>query len=244
VRLAAGVAAAIALVATLVAVVAPGSSPPAYAAILHEAAVRTGAVRSALFDLSGAIGITVNGNSAPVIVRGTGATEFPDRGELNQVGTLSGHTLLRQDIVSVGDRVWSRADGGKWVSVSMPPDHASPIDEALAYPAQALDDLTRVGSGYRSLGTTTIGGTRVRQILLTIPGSSFNAFGNLPEHASRWTVVVDISQSGLILRRLSITGHGVVSLLGTRVPFTYSLQLTLRDFGAKVSIKPPTGISK
>jgi hypothetical protein len=29
--------------------------------------------------------------------------------------------------------------------------------------------------------------------------------------------------------------------LGTQVRFTYSLQLTLRDFGARVSIQPPGG---
>ena len=81
----------------------------------------------------------------------------------------------------------------------------------------------------------------MRQIQVTIPGGSFHAFGNLPEQVSRWTVVVDVSQASLILRRLSINGHGVVSLLGLRVPFTYSLQLTLRDFGARVSIHPPPG---
>ena len=81
----------------------------------------------------------------------------------------------------------------------------------------------------------------MRQIQVTIPGGSFHAFGNLPEQVSRWTVVVDVSQASLILRRLSINGHGVVSLLGLRVPFTYSLQLTLRDYGARVSIQPPPG---
>ncbi len=53
-------------------------------------------------------------------------------------------------------------------------------------------------------------------------------------------MVVDVSQSGLILRRLTITGRGSVSLLGAPVPFTYSLQLTLIDFGARVSIQPPS----
>jgi hypothetical protein len=173
-------------------------------------------------------------------VRGTGATGFPDRGELTEVTTLFGRRL-RQDIVSVGDRVWTRSNSGQWVLVPIPPDHASPIDQAIAHPAQALNDLTRVGSGYRSLGTTTIGGTRVRQIQVTIPGGSFHAFGNLPQRASPWTVVVDVSQTSLILRRLTITGHGVVSLLGVRVPFTCSLQLTLRDYGARVSIQPPRG---
>jgi hypothetical protein len=172
-------------------------------------------------------------------VTGTGATEFPDRGELTEVGTLLGRPLLRQDIVSVGNRVWTRATDGQWVLVPMPPDHASPIDQALSYPAEALDDLTRVGSGYRSLGTTTVDGTLVRQIRLTIPGDSFQPFGDLAERASRWTVVVDVSQAGLILRRLTITGRGVVSFLATQVPFTYSLQLTLHDFGARVSIQPP-----
>jgi hypothetical protein len=52
-------------------------------------------------------------------------------------------------------------------------------------------------------------------------------------------VVVDVSQASLILRRLTITGHGTVRVLGTQLPFTYSLQLTLRDFGARVSIQPP-----
>lgn len=48
-----------------------------------------------------------------------------------------------------------------------------------------------------------------------------------------------MSQASLILRRLTITGRGVVSMLGIEVPFTYPLQLTLRDFGAGVSIQPP-----
>jgi hypothetical protein len=141
----------------------------------------------------------------------------------------------------VGNRVWDRANGGQWVLVPIPPDHASPIDQAIAHPAQALNELTRVGSGYRNLGTATISGTRVRQIQLTIPGDSFHAFGNLPQRVSHWTVVVDVSQAGLILRRLTITGHGVVGMLAIQVPFTYSLQLTLRDYGASVSIQPPPG---
>jgi hypothetical protein len=239
VTLAAGLAAAIALVVTLVAVLGPASTPPAYAAILHQAAVNTGAEKSARFDLTGAIGLALRGQKVTVAVSGTGATEFPDRGELTELGTLLGRPLLRQDIVSVGNRVWIRATDGQWVLVPMPPDHASPIDQALSYPAQALGDLTRVGSGYRSLGTTTVAGTRVRQIQLSIPGGSFQPFGDLAERASRWTVVVDVSQAGLILRRLTITGRGVVSFLATQVPFTYSLQLTLHDFGARVSIQPP-----
>ena len=169
-----------------------------------------------------------------------GATEFPDRGKLTEVTNLVGKRL-QQDIVSVGDRVWDRANGGQWVLVPIPPDHASPIDQAIAHPAQALNELTRVGSGYRNLGMATISGTRVRQIQLTIPGGSFHAFGDLPQRVSHWTVVVDVSQADLILRRLTITGHGVVGMLGTQVPFTYSLQLTLRDYGAGVSIQPPPG---
>ena len=58
-----------------------------------------------------------------------------------------------------------------------------------------------------------------------------------------WTVVVDVSQAGLVLRRLTITGQGLVGVLGTQLPFSYSLQLTLRDFGARVSIQPPPGSS-
>jgi hypothetical protein len=239
VSLAAGVAAAIVLVVALVAVLGPASAPPAYAAILHEAAVHTGAEKTARFDITGSIGLSVSGQSVTAVLSGTGATVFPDRGELTEVGTILGKPLLRQDIVSVGNKVWTRNSSGQWVLVPIPPDHASPIDQALEYPAQALDDLARVGSGYRSLGMTTVDGTRVRQIQLTIPGDSFHAFGNVPEHAGRWTVVVDVSQSGLILRRLTITGRGSVSLLGTPVPFTYSLRLTLIDFGARVSIQPP-----
>jgi len=83
----------------------------------------------------------------------------------------------------------------------------------------------------------------VRQIQVTIPGGSFPAFGNLPEQVSHWTVVVDVSQASLILRRLTITGHGTVSVLGAQLPFTYALQLTLRDFGARISIQPPPGSS-
>lgn len=126
-----------------------------------------------------------------------------------------------------------------WVLVPIPPDHASPIDQALAYPAQALEDLTRVATGYRSLHTTTVSGTQVRQIQVTIPGDSFHASGDLPQRVNHWTVVVDVSQASLILRRLTITGRGVVGVLATQEPFTYSLQLTLRDFGARVTIKPP-----
>jgi hypothetical protein len=239
VSLAAGVAAAIVLVVALVAVLGPTSTPPAYAAILHEAAIHTSAEKSARFDITGSIGLTVGGQSVTTALTGSGATVFPDRGELTEVGTILGRPLLKQDIVSVGNQVWTRSSSGQWVLVPIPPDHASPIDQALEYPAQALDDLTRVGSGYRSLGLTTVDGTRVRQIELSIPGSSFEAFGNLPQHASRWTVVVDVSQSKLILQRLTITGRGSVSLLGSWVPFTYTLQLTLRDYGAKVSIQPP-----
>jgi hypothetical protein len=239
VSLAAGVAAAIALVVTLIVVLGPASAPPAYAAILREAAVRTGAEKSARLDLTGAIGFSVRRHDVASAVNGTGATEFPNRGELTEVESLFGRPLLKLETVSVGDQVWTRASGGQWVLVPMPPDHASPIDQALAYPAQALDDLTRVGSGYRSLGMATVDGTRVRQIRVTIPGDSFDAFGDLPQRASRWTVVVDVSQSSLILRRLTITGRGVVSILATQVPFTYSLQLTLHDFGARVSIQPP-----
>jgi hypothetical protein len=239
VSLAAGVAAAIILVVALVAVLGPTSASPAYAAILHEAAVHTGAEKSARFDITGSIGLSVSGQNVTAVLTGTGATIFPDRGELTEVGTILGKPLLRQDIVSVGNQVWSRNGSGQWVLVPIPPDHASPIDQALEYPAQALDDLARVGSGYRSLGIITVDGTRVRQIQLTIPGNSFHAFGDVPERASRWTVVVDVSQSGLILRRLTIAGRGSVSLLGAPLPFTYSLQLTLNDFGARVSIQPP-----
>jgi hypothetical protein len=239
VSLAAGVAAAIVLVVAMVAVLGPTSAPPAYAAILHEAAIHTSAEKSARFSLTGSIGLSVGGQNVTADLTGSGATVFPSRGELTEVGTILGRPLLRQDIVSVGNQVWTRTSSGQWVLVPIPPDHASPIDQALEYPAQALDDLTRVGSGYHSLGATTVDGTRVRQIELTIPGSSFEAFGNLPERASRWTVVVDVSQSGLILRRLTIAGHGSVSLLGSEVPFTYTLQLTLDDFGARVSIQAP-----
>lgn len=77
--LAAGVAAAIALVIALVAVLGPTSAPPAYAAVLHEAAVRTGAEKSALFDLTGAIGFSVRGHNTTAALNGTGATQFPDR---------------------------------------------------------------------------------------------------------------------------------------------------------------------
>jgi hypothetical protein len=240
VSLAAGVAAAIALVVALVAVFLPGSAPPAYAAVLHEAAAHTGAERSARFDISGAIGFTVRGQKVTAPLSGTGATQFPDRGELTEVETIFGRQL-RQDIVSVGNQVWTRLSDGKWALVPIPPDHASPVDQALDYPARALEDLARVGSGDHSLRTTTVDGTRVRQIQVTIPGDAYHAFGNFPEQVSHWKVVVALSQEKLILRRLTITGRGVVSVLGVRMPFTYALQLTLRDFGASVSIQPPTG---
>ena len=233
-------AAVITLVVALVAVLGPTGAPSAYAAILHEAAVHTAAEKSARFGLAGTIGLSLRGQTVTAPVSGTGATEFPDRGRLTEVTTLFGRRL-QQDIVSVGNRVWDRFNGGHWVLVPIPPDHASPIDQAIAHPAQALNELTRVGSGYRSLGMTTVSGTLVRQIQVTIPGDSFHAFGNLPEQVSHWTVVVDVSQANLILRRLTITGHGAVSLLGIRVPFTYSLRLTLSDYGARVSIQPPPG---
>jgi hypothetical protein len=244
ISLAAGLAATIALVVVLVTVLGPASTPPAYAAILHEAAVHTGAEKSARFDITGAIGLSLHGQKLTEPVSGTGATEFPDRGELTEVATVFGRQL-KQDIISVGDRVWSRVDDGQWALIPIPPDHASAVDQALAYPARALNDLTRVGSGYRSLGITTVGGTRVRQIQLTIPAGSFHAFGDLTQKVSHWRVVVDVSQHGLVLRRLTITGHGVVSVLNIKVPFTYFLQLTLHDFGARVSIVPPgTGLSR
>lgn len=236
---AAGVAAAIALVVALVSVLGPGSTPPAYAAILDEAAVHTAATKSFQFDLSGSIGFTIRGQNVPAVVTGIGATVLPDKAQLSQVDTLDGKPLLQQDVVTVGNRAWTRSNGGQWVQVAIPPDHASPVDQALDNPAEALNDLTRVGSDYRSLATTTISGTRVRQIQLTIPGGSFRPFGNLAQRASRWTVVVGVSQDSLILRRITITGRGVVNLLGTQVPYTYSLQLTLLHFGAKVSIEPP-----
>jgi hypothetical protein len=239
VSLGAGVAAAIALVVTLVTVLGPASTPPAYAAILREAAVHTGAEKSARFEITGAIGLSLHGHETTTSLSGTGATEFPDRGELTEVGTLLGKPLLHEQIVSVGDRVWTRLSDGQWELVPIPPDHASAIGQALDYPAEALKDLTRVGSRYRSLGMATIGGTRVRLIQLTIPGDSFDAFGDLSEHVNDWTVVVAVSSDRLILRRLTITGHGVVSLLGIRVPFTYLLHLTLLDFGASVSIHAP-----
>jgi hypothetical protein len=238
VSLAAGMAAAIALVVALVVVLGPTSTPTAYAAILREAAAHTGAEKSARFEITGAIGFSVNGHKTTAAVSGSGATEFPDRGELTEVATILGKPLLRQDIVSVGNRVWTRLSDGKWELVPIPPDHASAVGQALADPTEALKDLTRVGSRYRSLGMTTIGGTRVRRIELTIPGKSFEAFGDLAEQVRYWTVVVDVSPS-LILRRITITGHGVVSMLGIQEPFTYSLQLTLLDFGARLSIVAP-----
>jgi hypothetical protein len=241
--LAAAAAAAIALVVALIAVLGPSSTPPAYAAILHQAAAHTGAEGSYRFDLAGSIGLSLRGQSVTAAVNGTGATEFPDRGELTENSTILGKPLLAEHIVSVGNQVWTLS-AGKWVLVPVPPDHASPIDQALTYPSQALDDLARVGSGYRSLGDTTVGGTQVRQIQLTIPGDSFHAFGQiLPEKVSHWTVVVDVSQASLILRRLTITGRGTVGVLGSQLPFSYTLQLTLRDFGARISIQPPPGTS-
>jgi len=73
-----------------------------------------------------------------------------------------------------------------------------------------------------------------------VTGDWLDAFGDFPQRVKHWTVVVDVSQAGLVLRRLSITGHGAVNLLGTQELFTCSLQLTLHDFGATVSIQPPT----
>src|SRR5262249_40370820 len=116
VSLAAAAAAAITLVVALIAVLGPGGTAPAYAAILREAAVHTGAEKSALFDLSGAIGLSLRGQRITAPVTGTGATEFPDRGKLTEVTTLFGKRL-QQDIVSVGNRVWDRANGGQWVLV-------------------------------------------------------------------------------------------------------------------------------
>lgn len=215
------------------------STPPAYAAILRQAAVHTGAEKSFRFDLTGAIGLSLSGQSTTATVTGTGASRSPDQGELTQVGTILGKPLLQQDIVSVGDLGWTRTSGGRWPQVTVPPDHSSPVDQALQDPPKALNDITRVGSGYRSSGSATVTDTEVRQIQVTIPGDSFHAFGGiLAEHVRHWTVVVDVSRASLVLRRLTITARGVVSLLGTQVPFTYSLQLTLRDFGASVSIQP------
>jgi hypothetical protein len=241
VSLAAAASAAIAVVVALVAVLGPASTPPAYAAILHEAAAHTSAEKSARFDLTGSLGFSLRGQHITAPLSGTGATVFPDRGELTEVSSLLGRRL-QQHIVSVGNRVWTRTNGGQWTLIRMPPDHASPIDQAIAYPARALNELTRVGSGYRSLGTTTIDGTRVRQIQVTIPGGSFHAFGGLlPQQVRHWTVVAAVSEGKLILRRITIAGRGVVGVLSLKVPFHYSLRLTLRDYGAKVSIQPPPG---
>lgn len=241
VSVSAGVAAVIALVVALVVVLEPATTPPAYAAILHEAAVHTVAKKSARFDLTGAVGFSVHGRQVTTAIRGTGATVFPDRGELTEVATILG-TPLTQDIVSVGNRTWTRVNGGQWAPVPVPADHTSPIDQALANPAQALNALTRVGSGYRALGTGTVNGIRVRQIQLTIPGDSFHAFGNLPERVSHWIVVVDVSQANLVLYRLGIHGSGRLSVLGIEVPFSYSLHLSLYDFNARgISIQPPSG---
>jgi len=215
-------------------------TPPAYAAILHAAAVQTRAEKTARFDLSGAIGLSVSGQPVTSPLTGTGATVFPDRGQLTEVATILGRPL-RQDSGSVGDRVWMQVNGGPWVPVPTPPDHASPIDQAIANPAQAVDDLSRVGSGYRSLGSSEISGTRVQQIQLTIPGDAFHAFGDLPQRVGHWTVVVDVNQASKVLRRLTISGRGQVNVLGSWERFTYSLRLTLRDFGAPVSIEPPPG---
>jgi hypothetical protein len=67
----------------------------------------------------------------------------------------------------------------------------------------------------------------------TPPGSSPSATRS-SRSAPRWPGSAPAS-----LRRLAITGRGTVGVLGIEVPFTYSLRLTLRDFGAKVSILPP-----
>jgi hypothetical protein len=241
VTLAAGVAAVIALVVVLVTVLGPGSTPPAYAAILHQAAANTAAEKSYRYDLSGSIGFTIRGQNVTAVVTGTGASEGPNKSELSQEATLSGTPLLQQDIVTVGNSAWTRTGHGQWAQVPIPPDHASPLDRALNNPSEGLNALATAGSGYRSLGTTTVDGTPVRRIELTIPGSAFNPFGNLPEHAGKWTVVVYVSQQGLILRRIDVKGSGVVSLLGNRLPFAYFLRLTLSHFGVKVSIQPPPG---
>jgi hypothetical protein len=229
--LAGGLAAAIALVVSLLAVLGPARAPVGYAGILRQAAARTEAAKSARFGLTGAIGLSVRGQILTAVISGSGSSDFPDRGQLTEVAALHGKPLLKQDIVSVGDRVWTRTNGGP-LQLGAPGD-ASPLSESLANPAQAVDGLSRVGSGY------LVGGTRVRQIQVTIPGDAFRAFGNLPEKVSHWTVVAGVSQASLLLRRLTITGSGVVSELGARTPFTYNLQLTLRDFGAAVTIQPP-----
>jgi hypothetical protein len=242
VTVAAGVAAVVALVVALVAVLGPGSTPPAYAAILHAAAAHTAAEKSYRFDLAGSIGFTLGGQHVTAVVTGTGASEGADKGELSQKATLAGRPLLQQDVVTVGNNAWTRAGGGQWTAVPITPDHASPVDQALDNPAQALNALARVGSGYRDLGTTTVDATPVRRIELTIPGTSFDPFGNLSERAGNWTVGVYVSRDGLVLRRFDIKGSGVVSLLGSRLPFIYALQLTLSHFGEKVSIRPPAGV--
>jgi hypothetical protein len=241
VSLAAAAAAAVALVVALVVVLGPTSAPPAYAAVLHEAAVHTSARKSARFTIAGAVGFTVRGQQVTTAVRGTGATVFPDRGELTEVATVLG-TPLTQDVVSVGNRAWTRVDGGQWTLAPISSDRTSTIDQALANPEQALKALARVGSRYRALGTATVNGTRVRQIQLTIPGDSFHAFGNLREQVTDWTVVVDVNQANLVLRRLSIHGSGLVSVLALQVPFDYSVDLNVYDYDARgISIEPPTG---
>lgn len=244
---AAGLAAAVAAVLALA--VAPRSAGHRtdgdYAAILHQAAARTAARKSARFGLTGAIGLPAGslpagGPDTTAIVSGTGASQFPDRGKLTEAVTLRGTPLAHRDIVSVGGQAWMRTGAGPWNRAPDLRGQRVPIDQALALPAQALTDFTQVGSGYRSLGMTTLSGTQVRQIQFTIPASSFHAFGTLPEQAAgRWSVVVDVATSSLVLQRISITGRGTARVLGSQVPFSSRLALTMHDFGSAVSIQQP-----
>jgi hypothetical protein len=231
-------AAVAALIVGLVVGIGPtGHGQSAGAATLTQAATNTGAQKSARLALSGDIGLSVLGQTVRQAITGSGAAQFPGRGELSE-STSSLGGPLQENIVSVGNRTWTRLGGGSWQLQPSPPGQSA-IDEALMRPQQALDQLSRAGTDFRNLGPATVDGVTVQRIQLVIPGDDFHAFGNYSQQVSHWTVVVEVGAADLVLRRLIVDGQGTIAVLGSATPFSYHLQLTLSDFGTRVSIQPP-----
>lgn len=234
----AGLVAAIVIVAALVFVAGPSQTPSASAETLQQAARSTRAHTTARIDLVGDVGLSVLGVSTNAPIEGHGVTQFPDRGRLS-VSTSTAGVPIQQDIISIGEQTWTRIDAGPYREHQNRTGHVSVIDQTLVHPDQALDQLSRVGSQYRSLGTATVTGVKTRRIQFTIPGDSFHAFGEASQRVDRWTVIADIGQRDRVLRRITVDGHGQVDLAGSTGSFSYHLQITLRDFDTPTQIQPP-----
>lgn len=233
----AGLVAAI-LVVAVVFVPGPSRTPPASAETLHQAVRSTRAHKSARLDLSGDVGLSVLGVTTKAPIQGHGETQFPDRARLS-VSTSTAGIPLHQDIISIGEQTWTRLGSEPFQKHQNRPGHGSVIDQILVHPDQALEQLSRVGNHYRSLGVATATGVKTRRVQFAIPGDSFHAFGDVTQHVDSWTVTTDIGQQDPVLRRITVDGHGQVDLLGSPSSFTYHLQVALKDFGTPTDIQPP-----